>query len=554
MAYPTRHSSSSSHSRSSGSNIACLSFLFLTAFFVFKIDILIVQKLSRAWHGTEHIAINQIEVHEPKSPESPFKLGNGSFHREFLLSWGDHHCKILEDGELLTLELDRSSGAGFESKKIEVLELDGDHHDEIDFEFLGNSSGNPYTLHTNVFSQGRGDREVQFFLWFDPTADFHTYTILWNPKSIIFYVDGTPIREFRNAEKIGVPFPKDQPMRLYSSIWNADSWATQGGRVKTNWTLAPFVAAYRNFSAEGCVWSRPGRSSSCNFDDDAALTAQNSWFNTELNRWTRARMRTIQRRHMVYNYCTDKWRFRRRGPGRELAATARMESFMELLTPHGRSNGVQRGPLVTKRSRFDAVVRRFQTAADALRVTQQTPSHPAVQEINALEEERKRLLENKDGSRGNAAAQDSVNVFWWNGDIEEMGREELGAFMAALEALKANVILKARDRVIAERLENIEEGNKIGYSDLLLPRKVWCGPKPKYVNQRVDIGIGHVGRSCWLGMSLEDVLRSSKVNQRLLKEVEVKLVLSTRVGHDLSSAIEVNIGSGIRDDAWSSYG
>lgn len=93
-----------------------------------------------------------------------------------------------------------------------------------------------------------------------------------------------------------------------------------------------------------------------------------------------------------------------------------------------------------------------------------------MQEINALEEERKRLLENKDGSRGNAAAQDSVNVFWWNGDIEEMGREELGAFMAALEALKANVILKARDRVIAERLENIEEGNKIGYSDLLLPR------------------------------------------------------------------------------------
>nr|GLL44275.1 xyloglucan endotransglucosylase/hydrolase protein 22-like isoform X1 [Ipomoea trifida]GMD74257.1 xyloglucan endotransglucosylase/hydrolase protein 24-like [Ipomoea batatas] len=340
MAYPTRHSSSSSHSRSSGSNIACLSFLFLTAFFVFKIDIVIVQKLSRAWHGTEHIAINQIEVHEPKSPESPFKLGNGSFHREFLLSWGDHHCKILEDGELLTLELDRSSGAGFESKKEFIfckidmriklvpgdsagtvttyyLSSDGDHHDEIDFEFLGNSSGNPYTLHTNVFSQGRGDREVQFFLWFDPTADFHTYTILWNPKSIIFYVDGTPIREFRNAEKIGVPFPKDQPMRLYSSIWNADSWATQGGRVKTNWTLAPFVAAYRNFSAEGCVWSRPGRSSSCNLDDDAALTAENSWFNTELNRWTRARMRTIQRRHMVYNYCTDKWRFRRRGPGRE---------------------------------------------------------------------------------------------------------------------------------------------------------------------------------------------------------------------------------------------
>lgn len=96
------------------------------------------------------------------------------------------------------------------------------------------------------------------------------------------------------------------------------------------------------------------------------------------------------------------------------------------------------------------------------------PSHPAVQEINALEQERKKLLENKDGSRSNgAAAQESINVFWWSRDIDEMGREELVDYRAALEALKANVILKARDRDIAERF--IEEG-RIGYSDLLLPR------------------------------------------------------------------------------------
>ncbi|KAM3213432.1 hypothetical protein ACQJBY_066043 [Aegilops geniculata] len=254
-----------------------------------------------------------------------------SFDKEFDITWGDGRGKILNNGQLLTLGLDKVSGSGFQSKheylfgKIDMqlklvpgnsagtvtayyLSSQGPTHDEIDFEFLGNVTGEPYTLHTNVFTQGQGQREQQFRLWFDPTNDFHTYSILWNPKHIIFMVDDMPIRDFKNLEGKGIAFPKNQPMRLYSSLWNADDWATQGGRVKTDWSHAPFSASYRGFKADACVVTAGGRprcGASVGTEVAPGTGAAGEWYNQELDLTRQQRMRWVQSNYMIYNYCTD---------------------------------------------------------------------------------------------------------------------------------------------------------------------------------------------------------------------------------------------------------
>ncbi|CAN1123112.1 Xyloglucan endotransglucosylase protein 1 [Linum perenne] len=259
-------------------------------------------------------------------------ISQANFNQQFDITFGDQRAQILNGGQQLTLSLDKFSGSGFKSKndylfgRIDMqiklvagnsagtvttfyLSSEGANHDEIDFEFLGNSSGDPYLIHTNVFAQGKGNKEQQFYLWFDPTSDFHTYTIVWNPQRIIFMVDNIPLRVHNNLESKGVPFPSKQPMKIYSSLWNADDWATQGGRVKADWTKAPFVASYRNFRTNACVVSS-GSSSSCTSSGNGNDGLQNgAWQTQGLDAAGRNRLRWVQSKYLVYNCCTDLKRF-----------------------------------------------------------------------------------------------------------------------------------------------------------------------------------------------------------------------------------------------------
>ncbi|PKI59840.1 hypothetical protein CRG98_019722 [Punica granatum] len=100
----------------------------------------------------------------------------------------------------------------------------------------------------------------------------------------------------------GVAFPMDQPMRLFSSIYNADQWATRGGLIKTDWSFSPFTASYRNFNAgSACVLSPNRRSSSC--------SSSTAWLRDGLHPKEVKKMKGVQKRFRIYDYCVDGKRF-----------------------------------------------------------------------------------------------------------------------------------------------------------------------------------------------------------------------------------------------------
>ncbi|RYR27594.1 hypothetical protein HN51_061205 [Arachis hypogaea] len=74
----------------------------------------------------------------------------------------------------------RNGGAGGCSMSSE-----GPNHNEFDFEFLGNTTGEPYSVKTNVYVNGVGNREQRLNLWFDPTKDFHSYSFFWNQRQVM---------------------------------------------------------------------------------------------------------------------------------------------------------------------------------------------------------------------------------------------------------------------------------------------------------------------------------------------------------------------------------
>ncbi|XP_073126054.1 probable xyloglucan endotransglucosylase/hydrolase protein 8 [Henckelia pumila] len=264
-------------------------------------------------------------------PFSEAAVSKGSFDDNFSKTCPATNFKTSADGQIWYLSLDKQAGCGFMTKqryrfgwfsmKLKLVGGDsagvvtayymctenaaGPERDELDFEFLGNRTGQPYIIQTNVYKNGTGNREMRHSLWFDPTEDYHDYGFLWNNEQILFVVDQVPIRVYKNTNYTNNFFPNQKPMYLFSSIWNADDWATRGGLEKTNWTKAPFVSSYTGFVADGCQWEDP-------YPACVSTTTEHWW--DQYNAWHLSETQNmdyawVQRNLVVYDYCQDKKRF-----------------------------------------------------------------------------------------------------------------------------------------------------------------------------------------------------------------------------------------------------
>ncbi|GLU05361.1 hypothetical protein SLE2022_224630 [Rubroshorea leprosula] len=263
-----------------------------------------------------------------------FNLSTVSFDENYSPLFGERNLIQSPDGLNIRLLLNAYTGSGFISSSMyqygffsAKIKLPSDHtagivvafytsngavfeknHDELDFEFLGNVEGQPWRFQTNLYGNGSTNtgREERYFLWFDPSKEFHRYSILWTAKNIIFYVDDVPIREVVRSEEMGGDYPS-KPMSLYATIWDASNWATNGGKNGVDYKYAPFTSEFKDFALEGCRFEPIKESPDAVCSEKAGFLESRDY--TVITPKRRTAMRKFRRQYMFYSYCYDKLRY-----------------------------------------------------------------------------------------------------------------------------------------------------------------------------------------------------------------------------------------------------
>ncbi|CAK9173455.1 unnamed protein product [Ilex paraguariensis] len=263
-----------------------------------------------------------------------FNLSTITFEQGYSPLFSDFNIKRSPDDKNVRLLLNRFSGSGFISSsyyhygffsaKIKLpsdntagivvafytsnVDIFEKNHDELDIEFLGNIKGKPWRFQTNMYGNGSlsHGREERYRLWFDPSKEFHRYSILWTPNNIVFYVDDVPIREVARSQAMGGDYPS-KPMSLYATIWDASTWATNGGKDKVDYKFEPFASEFGDLVLEGCAVDPIEQVPSTNCTDRTAklVAAEYAAITPE----QRKAMRWFREKYMYYSHCYDSLRY-----------------------------------------------------------------------------------------------------------------------------------------------------------------------------------------------------------------------------------------------------
>uniref|UniRef100_A0A7C9E199 Xyloglucan endotransglucosylase/hydrolase n=1 Tax=Opuntia streptacantha TaxID=393608 RepID=A0A7C9E199_OPUST len=261
-----------------------------------------------------------------------------SFTRDFSQVFGGSNVQIYGNGSFANITLDKISGSGLASKNhynygffsaavkvpagfssgvvvafyLSNSDIYPQNHDEIDFELLGHQNHKGWVLQTNMYGNGTtAGREEKFRLWFDPTADFHEYSIIWNNHHIVFLVDNIPVREVAHTEAISSAYPS-KPMAVYATIWDASDWATHGGKYPVNYRYAPFVASFAQMEMRGCIYDPKdlsGRSCS-KISNPSSLDPVEGPDFVKLSNQQMQGLQWARTKQMIYSYCKDKRRYK----------------------------------------------------------------------------------------------------------------------------------------------------------------------------------------------------------------------------------------------------
>ncbi|XP_010544004.1 PREDICTED: probable xyloglucan endotransglucosylase/hydrolase protein 33 [Tarenaya hassleriana] len=257
-----------------------------------------------------------------------------SIDEGFSQRFGTQNIQI--NGTAAKLTLDKTSGAGLVSKSnyhygffsaklklpagfasgvvvafyLSNAEKYPKNHDEIDIEILGRSRRDDWVVQTNVYANGSlsTGREEKFYFWFDPTQDFHYYSVIWNTHHILFLIDNIPVREFPNRGAFTKAYPS-KPMSLYVTVWDGSEWATHGGKYPVNYKYGPFVASIADVELNGCSVDGTGSCTKSGGSVSGLDPVDGQDFAT-LSKEQITAMDWARRKLMFYSYCSDKPRYK----------------------------------------------------------------------------------------------------------------------------------------------------------------------------------------------------------------------------------------------------